>query len=409
MYNEKRLSREHNNWKVVSMKKLRLKRKSLIIVLGIFGLLIGTYYSTEALFSGFISGGFNIREAPIPGYAFSVNNETWFVLEDAREMKYVIDEYQKPMLARLNNQSNITSIEFVEDVQITEVMYSGKFSTAQEALERLQSNKDEAQLYTVVKGDTVWDIAQRYSLSFRDLATYNSDINLDRIWPGNTITLQPSKPSLDVIITTTQVVEEAIPYTNEIVRDNTLISTARVVVKPGVEGSKNVTYAIKTLNGFPHVVEIVEEEILSEPVAGILKVGTQTTMKRRSATDFGVTNGRFSSGFGYRLHPVTGRREFHYGIDIAGPQGTVIKAYANGTVTRAQFSGGYGNYIVINHGGGLSTLYAHLSKIEVGVGTKVKVGQRIGLMGSTGVSTGSHLHFEVQRNGSQVNPLNYLN
>jgi murein DD-endopeptidase MepM/ murein hydrolase activator NlpD len=391
------------------MKKLRLKKKSIVIIMAILGLLIGTYYSTEALFSDFISGGFSISEAPIPGYAFIVNEETWFVLEDPRELKYVVESYQRPMLARLNDKSNITSIEFVEDVVIKEVMYSGHFSSAQEALDRLNENKDEAQLYTVMKGDTMWDIAERFNLSFRQLATYNSDINLDKIWPGNVITLQPSKPSLDVIITTTQVVEEAIPYSNEIIKDNTLITTARVVVKSGIEGKKNVTYAIKTLNGFPHVVEVVNEEVLSEPVGGILKVGTQTTMKRTSTNNFGVTTGRFSSGFGYRLHPVTGRREFHYGIDIAAPQGTVIKAYAAGKVTRAQFSSGYGNYIEINHGGGLSTIYAHLSKINVSVGTRVTVGQQIGLMGSTGVSTGSHLHFEVRRNGTAVNPLNYLN
>lgn len=391
------------------MKKLRLKKKSIVILIAILGLFIGTYYSTEALFSDFISGEFSISEAPIQGYAFIVNEETWFVLEDPREMKYVIDEYQKPMIARLNDKSNITSIEFVEDVAIKEVMYSGTFSSAKDALAKLNENKDEAQLYTVMKGDTMWDIAERFNISFRQLATYNSDINLDRIWPGNVITLQPSKPSLDVIITTTQVVEESIPYTNEIIRDNTLISTARVVVKRGIEGTKNVTYAIKTLNGFPHVVEVINEEILTEPEGGILKVGTQTTMKRTSTNNFGVTVGRFTSGFGYRLHPVTGRREFHYGIDIAGPQGTVIKAYAAGTVTRAQFSSGYGNYIEINHGGGLSTLYAHLSKINVSVGTRVTVGQQIGLMGSTGVSTGSHLHFEVKRNGTPVNPLNYLN
>jgi murein DD-endopeptidase MepM/ murein hydrolase activator NlpD len=391
------------------MKKLRLRKQALIIILGIFGLLIGTYYSTEALFSGFISGEFRISGAPIPGYAFVVNDETWFVLEDPREMKYVIEEYQKPMLARLNNLSDITSIEFVEDVKVIEVMHTGQFAKSTEALAKLQENKDEAQLYTVVSGDTLWDIAERYSLSFRDLATFNGDIDLDRIWPGNIITLQPSKPSLDVIITTTQVVEEAIPFTNEIIRDDTLVSTARVVVKPGIEGSKNVTYAIKTMNGFPHIVEVVNEEILSEPVAGILKVGTQTTMKRTSSTNFGVAQGRFTSGYGYRLHPITGRREFHYGIDIAAPQGSPIKSYAKGTVTTAKFSSGYGYYVVVNHGGGLSTLYAHLSKISVKEGARVDVGHVLGLMGSTGISTGSHLHFEVHRNGSRVNPLNYLN
>lgn len=391
------------------MKKFRLRKQSLIIILGIFGLLIGTYYSTEALFSGFISGEYSISNAPLPGYAFVVNEETWFVLEDPREMKFVIDEYQKPMLARLDNLSDVTSIEFVEDVKVIEVMHSGMFSNSTEALARLQQNKDEAQLYTVVSGDNLWDIAQRYSLSFNDLATFNSNIDLDRIWPGNIITLQPSKPSLDVIITTTKVIEEAIPFTNEIIKDDSLVSSARVVVKPGIEGTKNVTYAIKTLNGFPHVVEVVNEEILSEPVAGILKVGTQTTMKRTSSTNFGVAQGRFTSGYGYRLHPITGRREFHYGIDIAAPQGTSIKSYAKGTVTTAKFSSGYGYYVVVNHGGGLSTLYAHLSKINVSVGSRVDVGHVLGLMGSTGISTGSHLHFEVHVNGNRVNPLNYLN
>lgn len=392
------------------MKKLRLKRKSVVVIAAILGLLIGTYYSTEALFSELINNEFSISEAPMPGYAFIVNEEIWFVLEDPREMQYVIEAYQKPMISRINNPDDITSIEFVDDVVVKEIMHTGQFTNAKDALERLNQNKDEAVLYTVQRGDTLWDIAKKFEgISFRELAQFNSDINLDRIWPGDVIVLQPSRPSLDVIITTIQVVEESIPYTNEVIRDNTLVSGARVVVKRGIEGSKNVTYAIKTLNGFPYVVDIIDEEILSEPVEGVLRIGTQTTLRRVSARDFGITVGRFTSGFGYRIHPVTGRREFHYGIDIAGPQGTPIKAFANGTVTRAQFSGGFGNMIEINHGGGLTTVYAHLSRINVQRGDRVSVGQQIGLMGSTGVSTGSHLHFEVRRGGTPVNPLNYLN
>lgn len=391
------------------MNKFQIKKQSLIMILGILGLLIGTYYSTEALFLGIATRDVDVSTASLPGYAFIVNDETWFVLEDSREMQYVIEAYQKPMLARLSDQNSVTSIEFVENVKVEEVMHSGIFLNSTQALARLKENKDEAQLYTVVAGDNLWDIAQRYSISFNDLATYNSDLDLDSIWPGDIIVLQPSRPSLDVMITSKQVVEESIPFTNEIVKDDTLAASTRIVLKPGVEGSKNVTYAIKTLNGFPHTVEVVSEEILSEPVSGVLKVGTQTTMKRTSSSNFGVAQGRFTSGYGFRLHPITGRREFHYGIDIAAPQGTPIKSYAKGTVTKARFSSGFGYHIVINHGGGLSTLYAHLSKISVSEGTRVDVGDVIGLMGSTGVSTGSHLHFEVHQNGNRVNPLNYLN
>lgn len=391
------------------MKKLRLKQRSVVILATIVGLLIGTYYSTEALFSGLVTNT-PISEAPIPGYAFIVNEEVWFVLEDPREMQYVIEAYQKPMIARINDPESITSIAFVDDVEVREIIHTGQFYNAQQALERLNQNKDEAVLYTVERGDTLWDIARKFDgISFSDLAQFNSNIDLNRIWPGNVIVLQPSRPSLDVIITTVEVVEESIPYTNEIIRDNSLISGSRIVVKRGTEGRKNVTYAIQTLNGFPSSVSIIDETILSEPIGGIVRLGTQRTLRRTTTNNFGVTVGRFTSGFGYRIHPVTGRREFHFGIDIAGPQGTPILAYANGTVTRAQFLGSFGNVIEINHGGGLTTLYAHLSRISVRVGDRITVGQQIGNMGSTGVSTGSHLHFEVIRNGTRVNPMNFLN
>ncbi len=98
----------------------------------------------------------------------------------------------------------------------------------------------------------------------------------------------------------------------------------------------------------------------------------------------------------------------HFGQDFAIKTGTPIKAAAGGTVTKAGWSSGYGNYTCIDHGGGLSTCYAHQSKISVKVGQTVAQGQVIGLVGNTGRSTGSHLHFEVRVNGAAVNPSKYI-
>jgi len=115
-----------------------------------------------------------------------------------------------------------------------------------------------------------------------------------------------------------------------------------------------------------------------------------------------------TSRFGTRFHPIYKVYKTHNGIDIGAGYGTNVLAADSGVVVTSSYDSGYGNYIVINHGGGRMTVYAHLSKRLVSVGQNVTQGQVIGRVGSTGVSTGPHLHFEVRVNGSRVNPLNYF-
>ena len=111
-----------------------------------------------------------------------------------------------------------------------------------------------------------------------------------------------------------------------------------------------------------------------------------------------------SSRFGLRVHPITGKTKSHTGIDIASNQGTAVYASDGGSVTLAGWNGGYGNCIMIDHGNGYVTLYGHLSSISVSVGQTVSQGATIGAVGSTGNSTGPHLHFEVLKNGTRIDP-----
>ncbi len=118
---------------------------------------------------------------------------------------------------------------------------------------------------------------------------------------------------------------------------------------------------------------------------------------------------KISCPYGMRVHPITGVYKLHTGTDIGAPRGTAIVAMNSGTVVTSKFNSAYGNYIIIDHGGGRATLYAHMMSLSpFGVGDKVQKGQKIGGVGSTGYSTGNHLHFEVRINGSTVNPMNYF-
>ncbi len=117
---------------------------------------------------------------------------------------------------------------------------------------------------------------------------------------------------------------------------------------------------------------------------------------------------RISSTFGWRAQPLPGASTNHKGMDMAAPTGTPIYAAASGTVVSAGYSGNAGNMLVINHGGGLQTIYMHCHKLYVSAGQKVSKGQNVGAVGTTGNSTGPHLHFQVMSNGTPVNPQNYL-
>jgi murein DD-endopeptidase MepM/ murein hydrolase activator NlpD len=121
-----------------------------------------------------------------------------------------------------------------------------------------------------------------------------------------------------------------------------------------------------------------------------------------------IRSGYITSPFGYRSDPINGRREFHSGIDFAGKRGTDVTAVADGLVTFAGWQHGYGNTVEIRHGNGLVTRYGHNEKLLVKVGELVKKGQTIAELGSTGRSTGPHVHFEVIKDGKPVNPMKYV-
>jgi murein DD-endopeptidase MepM/ murein hydrolase activator NlpD len=149
----------------------------------------------------------------------------------------------------------------------------------------------------------------------------------------------------------------------------------------------------------------------SRRVAALLRRYQQTAAGRRSLGQPWMGSllrpvaGRITSGFGYRIHPILGVRKMHTGVDIAASTGTPIQAAAPGRVIHSGEMGGYGRCIIIDHGGGVATLYGHCSSLSVWAGQQVKQGQTIGRVGTTGLTTGPHLHFEVRRNGTPVDPL----
>lgn len=155
------------------------------------------------------------------------------------------------------------------------------------------------------------------------------------------------------------------------------------------------------------------EDKSNKEVQQVIKDNDNTTPPSNAVTASGYTwpcpgHTNVSSGFGYRSDPFTGKQTYHSGIDIPAPAGTAVVAAASGTVAWANYSSSAGNWIGINHGNGVYTVYMHMSALLVSAGASVSAGQTIGLVGTTGSSTGNHLHFSVRKNGAYVSPWNYV-
>jgi murein DD-endopeptidase MepM/ murein hydrolase activator NlpD len=171
------------------------------------------------------------------------------------------------------------------------------------------------------------------------------------------------------------------------------------------------TFALTIAIAIPQISSWIESQLLVKSLQNLIGASNTsiTNDKSNSQIAFPTAKGTpITSGFGWRIHPITRERRFHTGIDFGAAMGTPIYAIAPGRVEFAGQRGGYGNAVIVNHGGGKSTLYGHASKLYVRKGQQVTQGQMVAAVGSTGMSTAPHLHFEIRVNDKPINPRPYL-
>jgi len=339
-----------------------------------------------------------------------VDGEPFITFLDQEKLENMLTEYKERFIPEKDEDVSLISVEFAERVEMVKELVDVRSLDTEEAVkEKLYSLKVPDTIHVVQKGDSFWDIAIKYETTVSELLQLNPQAVPEKLMPGDEILIKPGKPQLSVLVTMETTVTESIPAPTKYIDDASLLRNDRRVVEEGAPGEKEVTYKIVFENGHESTMEVLAEKVLKEPVERVVKRGTRTFLARGVGRNFGVVSAtRVTSDYGWRIHPIYKTRRFHEGIDLAAPVGRSVHAYTSGTVTFAGRTAGLGLAVYIDHGNGLETRYGHLSKIYVKKGQKVSTGDKIGAVGSTGLSTGPHLHFEVRKNGKPQNPWDYI-
>ncbi|MGR6837308.1 peptidoglycan DD-metalloendopeptidase family protein [Syntrophomonas erecta] len=321
----------------------------------------------------------------------------------SRKVALELLEQLKKENSQLDEGEKLVSLGFEEKVQVKErKVPASKVISADKAYSLITTGTNNPETYEVQEGDSLWMIARKNDMYVDEIVKANR-LKSEDLKPGEKLILVKSKPYVNVIARVEGEKIETIPFETKVVVDRNAYSSVKVT-QSGQNGEKKIVYEAIKRNGVLDKREIKEEQIIKEAVNKILVKGSQVNIASRGGgarvLDWPVY-GPISSYYG-------SRGGSHTGIDIAARSGTAIRAAASGNVTYAGYQGGYGKFIIVNHGNGIVSRYAHCSSINVSVGQRVAAGQTIGTVGSTGRSTGPHLHFEVLAGGSFRNPLSYL-
>lgn len=327
----------------------------------------------------------SLVEVQAPAYVLSVG-DTSVVLSSLEEITEVIntvkdlyddrEEYQAVITEAEDSRFGTATCELVqagiEPVNRPIVMAAGDDS-------RVSQGTDEA----VSFGNSI-EIVQTYSAGIQAMSVEEA---VDTV-----------KSALQVVCVSQETYSEAIDFTTEYIYNDSQYTDYSLVMQDGQAGERTVRAEITYENGVETERNILSSEVVKEPVIQIIEVGTM----ERPEYALPLANAVISDVYG----PRWGR--MHWGMDFSCRTGTEVLASAGGTVSEAVYRNDYGYTVVINHGDGMQTRYAHMSQLLVGEGDSVNQGDVVGLSGSTGDSTGPHLHFEIIADGYRVNPEEYL-
>lgn len=318
-----------------------------------------------------------------------------------KALKDVADKYTKK-----GDSIEIEKVSFLEKVDIDpcstdlEDLHSEK-----EMVDLLCTSGEKETVHKVVAGDTLHSIAKKYDVWEDQLLADNKGINSKKLEVGSNIIVKQQAPVLTYEVVEKITYDKVIEHKVEEQKSADIYEGMTETQQAGSDGLSEITARVTLQNGKKVEEKNLVTTVKEEPVTEVVLVGT----KERPPT---VGSGKYiwplkdsftqTSGFGSRW----GRQ--HKGIDLAVSVGTTVYAADGGTVVEAQYSGSYGNVVMIDHQNGQETRYAHNSKLLVKKGDKVYQGQPIAKSGNTGRSTGPHVHFEIRFNGEPRNPLNYL-
>ncbi len=344
-----------------------------------------------------------MQDLNVSAYAIYVDGAKIATVDTEDTANAILDEVKNNYVSQ--NPANYLSVGFAENVEVRQISTKlSRIADTEEVREKILTGGQTRKVHAVASGETFSEIASLYGISQSELSAMNPDVVPAKLSIGQEIVLKETAPLLTVQTLELSNYIEYIPFETVYENDDTMYKGDSKTIVAGVNGERAVSAKIVKNNGVTMANLELSSVVNSQPTTQVVHVGT----KERPATaasgkfKYPVSGYTLTSRFGYRW----GR--MHYGIDLACSTGTPIRAADGGTVIFSGYSGSYGNVVKINHGNGYVTIYAHCSKLIVSSGTKVYQGQHIANVGNTGRSTGPHCHFEIQKNGVAVNPLNYL-
>lgn len=338
-------------------------------------------------------------------WSIRVNGVSVVALATEDAARRVIEEI-KAEYSRPSQGAVLVDVHFLQGVEVVpEVVDLARLRSPDEAKRILMRGTDKLVTYTVKRGDSLWRIAQQHGLTVEELRRANPAMaNSDLLQVGQELSVVKAEPYVTVATVERLTQEVPIPRPVQVKMSQDRWPWEEVVEQAGKDGRKRITYEIVRQAGAQVERRVVEEVVLEEPVPRVIVRGTRQVPGMGTGKLVWPVQGggQVTSRFGWR------RGDWHPAVDIAAPAGTPVLAADTGMVTFAGWESGYGRLVVVEHGNGMSTRYAHLSRVDVKAGDKVSRGQVIGAVGSTGRATGPHLHFEVRVGGEARNPLQFF-